>query len=389
MIQENRKRERSDNPEISIVIPMYNVELYIEECLCSLLEQTFEAFEIICIDDGSTDNTADIVREFMDRDKRLLFFEYPHCGRAGIVRNVGIEKTRGKYLLFLDGDDFFEKDMLEKAISKIKKDDADICIFGARKYIEKTKEFIKYDALNPKYIPDKLPFAGKDNPYIFNMCSATPWNKLIKKSLVEEWQIRFMPLRRSNDVYFVRFATAVAQRITVLNEVFVNYRQSSGSLQATNDKTPLDWFEALCELKLKLQECGLYDNLEQSFINYSLSLGFYHLNTLKQTESFYQLYDKLKYDLFPKLGVLDYDVSKFYSYNDKKCAQLIKLKKYTGEEYLFQEFMECKEEETCLKKRCRQAEQEIKLIKESTEFKIGKVLLFIPGKVKAMLKGEQ
>lgn len=375
----------SENPKVSIVIPMYNVELYIEECLRSLSSQTYDDFEIICVDDGSDDRTVEIVKKLMADDRRIHLYEHPHCGRAGVIRNFGMEKAHGDYFLFLDGDDFFEKEMIEKVMDKIKEDEADVCVFGARKYMESTKVFKKYNAINEEYIPDQLPFEGKTFPYIFNICSATPWSKMFKRSLIEKWHIQFMPLERSNDVFFVRFAMAMAQRITILNEVLVNYRQSSGSLQATNDKTPLDWYSALLELKEKLYEYNIFDNVEQSFINYCLSLGMYHLNTLKSGSTFCQLYDELKFNCFVKLGVIDYDPIKFYSYNDQKSVQLEKMKRYTSEEYLFEEYSEWAGEEGYWRDRRKKAEQEMRSIKQSFTFKIGKAALFIPGKVKSTI----
>lgn len=383
-----KKSNFSENPEISIIIPMYNVEAYIEECILSLLSQTYDDFEIICVDDGSDDHTVEIVKKLMADDERIYLYEYPHCGRAGIIRNFGMTKARGEYFLFLDGDDFFEKEMIEKVFGKIKEDEADVCVFGARKYMENTKVYRKYNAINEEYIPDQLPFEGKTFPYIFNICSATPWSKMFKRSLIQKWHIQFMPLERSNDVFFVRFAMAMAQRITILNEVLVNYRQSSGSLQATNDKTPLDWYSALLELKEKLYEYNIFDSVEQSFINYCLSLGLYHLNSLKSEDMFCQLYDELKFNCFVKLGVTDYEPAKFYSYNDKKSAQLEKMKKYTSEEYLFEEYLEWVKEEKYWKNRKKKAEQEVRNIKESVTFKTGKAALFIPGKVKSIIGGK-
>lgn len=383
-----KKSNFSENPEISIIIPMYNVEAYIEECILSLLSQTYDDFEIICVDDGSDDHTVEIVKKLMADDERIYLYEYPHCGRAGIIRNFGMTKARGEYFLFLDGDDFFEKEMIEKVFGKIKEDEADVCVFGARKYMENTKVYRKYNAINEEYIPDQLPFEGKTFPYIFNICSATPWSKMFKRSLIQKWHIQFMPLERSNDVFFVRFAMAMAQRITILNEVLVNYRQSSGSLQATNDKTPLDWYSALLELKEKLYEYNIFDSVEQSFINYCLSLGLYHLNSLKSEDMFCQLYDELKFNCFVKLGVSDYEPAKFYSYNDKKSAQLEKMKKYTSEEYLFEEYLEWVKEEKYWKNRKKKAEQEVRNIKESVTFKTGKAALFIPGKAKSIIGGK-
>lgn len=128
-------------PDISVIIPTYNVEKYIEECIDSLRKQTWENFEIICVDDGSTDKTVEILQNYEKEDKRIKVLPMEHCGLAGVMRNKGIQIARGEYCLFLDGDDFFEPEMLEHSLKKAREDDADICMFDARNYYEETKKF--------------------------------------------------------------------------------------------------------------------------------------------------------------------------------------------------------------------------------------------------------
>ena len=108
------EEERDNKRDISVIIPVYNVEKYIDQCLDSLQAQSFDNFEVICVDDGSLDHTVDRIREHMKTDPRIRLIEMPHCGLAGVMRNEGIKRAEGKYCLFLDGDDFFERDMLKK-----------------------------------------------------------------------------------------------------------------------------------------------------------------------------------------------------------------------------------------------------------------------------------
>ena len=122
------------NPKISIIMPIFNSEKYIEECLSSLLKQTFKNFEIICINDGSIDNTLKILKEFEKTDERIHVFTQENTG-PGIARNNGINKTKGEYLIFLDSDDIFEDTMLEELYSKIKGNDNDIVICNSNNFI--------------------------------------------------------------------------------------------------------------------------------------------------------------------------------------------------------------------------------------------------------------
>ena len=118
---------------VSIIIPVYNSEKYIRECLDSLLKQTYINFEIICIDDGSQDLSFEILKEYENRDNRIIVLSQKNQF-AGIARNTGMKIARGKYLLFLDSDDFFCNDMLENLIRKAEIDNTDILIFDAYKF---------------------------------------------------------------------------------------------------------------------------------------------------------------------------------------------------------------------------------------------------------------
>lgn len=374
-----------ENPEISIIIPMYNVGKYIEQCLQSIITQTFTNFEVICIDDGSSDNTVEIVYEYMFFDKRISLLEQCH-GRAGVARNLGMTKAKGQFYLFLDGDDFFEPFMLEKSYQKITEDNADICLYGARMFYEYSKKYQKSNVfLKPEYIPEDIPFEGKTFPYIFNVSTASPWNKLIRKSLIDKYNIQFMPLQRCNDVYFIFLSLAVAEKITILNEVFVNYRQSPVSLQATNDKSPWDWYTAIKTLKNKLIELGIFPNVEQSFMNYALSLCIYNLFSLKNGAIFTEFYNRVKTEIFEELGLLSYDPENYYSYNTGNYKKFCNILEYDANEYLFYEKMNENKEKKYWMERAKKTEKYASNIKKSITFKVGEFIMFIPHSIKKVL----
>lgn len=368
--------------DISVIIPTFNIEAYIGQCLESLQKQTFERFEVICVDDGSTDRTVEIIKECMKEDPRISVLEMPHCGLAGNMRNEGIDHARGEYLLFLDGDDFFEPEMLEHSLNKIREDDADICLFDARLYNEKSKRYKRIDyVIQKEYIPDKLPFEGKSSPYLFNMTTGCPWSKLIRRKLIEDNHIRYMGLPRSNDVYFIFLAMALASRITVLEEVYVNYRQSGTSLQANNARTPLDWYTAMRTLKEKLIELNLYKDVETSFRNLVFGVGIYNLCSLKTAESFGQVYTKIKQDFFREFDLEEFKEEECYSYNRQKYEIYLKIRQYDLQEYLFAELQEMK----AWKTRAQKAEKELEKVKSSTSLKAGRALLYLPKKIKGIV----
>ena len=119
-------------PAISIIIPVYNTKIYLKKCLDSVINQTFKDIEIICIDDGSTDGSLDILQSYAKQDKRFVILKQEHKG-AGEARNNGMNIAKGKYIQFLDSDDWFELNMLENMYNNAEKYSTDILVCSSRK----------------------------------------------------------------------------------------------------------------------------------------------------------------------------------------------------------------------------------------------------------------
>lgn len=116
-------------PKVSLIVPIYNSEQFLERCISSIINQTFKDFELILINDGSTDNSIDILRKYKDIDNRIIVIDNSNNG-VSITRNIGIEKARGKYIQFVDSDDFIDENMLNNTISTIEKENSDLVITG-------------------------------------------------------------------------------------------------------------------------------------------------------------------------------------------------------------------------------------------------------------------
>ena len=130
--------------KVSVIIPVYNVEPYLKQCMDSVVGQTLKDIEIICVDDGSTDGSLDILREYAAEDNRIQIIEQKNAG-AGAARNNGMRHATGKYLSFLDSDDFFEPRMLEKAYDLVEKDQADFVAYKSDQYHTEKKQFVSAD----------------------------------------------------------------------------------------------------------------------------------------------------------------------------------------------------------------------------------------------------
>ena len=164
-------------PKVSVIVPVYNVEPYLKECLNSIIKQTLKEIEIICVDDGSTDNSLEIMKEYAKKDKRFTIITQKNL-YAGVARNAGLSVAKGEYLSFLDSDDFFELTMLEKMYKKAIKEKADICVCNFDTFIDGKHVFNIYNDINEKYINGKNTFEPDNIKYLYSFTNPAAWNKL-------------------------------------------------------------------------------------------------------------------------------------------------------------------------------------------------------------------
>ena len=270
-------------PKVSVIIPIYNSQKNLKECLNSVINQTLKDIEIICIDDGSTDKSLKITKDFAKNDNRIIILTQQNKG-AGSARNLGIEKASGDYLAFLDSDDFYDISFLEKMHTKITKTNSDIICCGINTYNNKKKKIKKItNCPNPDYLPNKDIFSYKDIPlYIFNTFKSWCWNKLFKRSFIVDKKIKFQELQRTNDLLFTYSAIIQAEKITVLTQNLVFYRiNQKNNLQATNHLHPYDFYKAYRALRQLLIKLELYEETKQSFINMVINGFLYNIESIK------------------------------------------------------------------------------------------------------------
>lgn len=318
--------------KVSVVVPVYNVELYLRQCLDSILGQTLKEIEVICVDDGSTDDSVEILEEYQLKDERVKILKQNNS-YAGVARNYGMSVASGEYIIFLDSDDFFEKEMLKTMYERCRADSADVCICGGGVYNERDHSFkAAPHYLNTSYLPENIPFSARNiKERIFNFVSPAPWNKLFLRKFILDQKIEFQNLRRTNDMYFVYLALACAERITVEDQWFVNYRiGNENSLQATNAKSPFDWYTALLALRKALRERKLFAEFEQSYKNRALDVAIYNLNRAKTAESYSVIFEHLKTECFYNLEVIGH--TKPYFYNQNSFSQMIAVMESSAEE---------------------------------------------------------
>ena len=317
-----------ENIKVSVIIPVFNVEKYLDKCLESLVNQTLKEIEIICVDDGSTDNSMQILKKYESEYSNVIVVSQENAG-AGAARNNGLRIAKGEYLSFLDSDDFFEVNMLEEAYEKAVADKADMVVFKSDQYYEDSDEFKQVTwTLRYKKIPPYMPFARRqmtDN--VFKVFVGWAWDKLFRTEFVKEHNLLFQEQRTSNDMLFVFAATVLAKRITVVPEDKVlahQRRNNSSSLSNTREKSWQCFYNALNALKKRLEDEGIFEELEQDYVNYALHFSLWNLNTLAEP-TYSMLKEKLINEWFEELGIKGRD--REYFYDKKEYGQFEELMK--------------------------------------------------------------
>lgn len=377
-------------PKISVIIPVYNSEAYLEQCLSSVCAQTLREFEVICVDDGSTDASVDMIKAFAQRDCRITLLTQEHKF-AGAARNLGIAHARGEYLLFLDSDDFFQPDMLQKVYDRTRAFDADICVFRADFYDHQTGKFtLQPWTCDVDIVPRDVTFSRIDAARnLYSFTSPAPWTKLFRRTFVLDEKLFFQQTRSANDLKFVLLALSTARSIVTLDAYLVHYRVNTGtSLQATQHKDPLAFYQALDQLKAELTSRGLYEELEQSYLNFALDCCLYNLSTLKDRRAFEFVYFQLRDRIFPELGVNGRDKDYFYAYPGNRIFEKredinrLAILEYVDKYGYFRPVPPAPTLETVQYRPDPAVERELQAVQASWSYRIGRGMTFFPRKLR-------
>lgn len=321
------------HPMVSIIIPVFNVENYIEQALETLINQSENRIEIIIVDDGSTDGTMQILKRYQAKDKRLRVYQQKNQ-YAGVARNVGMDKARGKYVLFLDGDDFFSTDLIKEAYYAAEMNHADAVLFGAKNYNSETKEY--QDAnwyLRTDLLPEKQPFSYKDCAENFYLITTpNPWTKMFRRKFVKENRLKFQAIHNSNDLFFIFTALLMAKRIVTVDKTLVFYRVGLNSnLQTTKYREPLSFYDAYKAWHDKLVELDVLDEVRYGYVNMIVTGCIYNLNTTRDSAAKKIVFEALKNEIFETLEVLGY--KKEYYCDEYAYGEMVYIMENSFEEY--------------------------------------------------------
>ena len=271
-------------PLVSIIIPVYNVELYLSKCIDSILAQSFTDWECILVDDGSKDKSGSICDNYALKDNRIKVIHQNNSG-VSIARQVGIDNVCGEYSIHIDPDDWIESNMLEELYNKAKSDDADMVICDYYKHEGGVQQYINQrpNLLEPIKIIEQM-LTTNMYPPLYGSC----WNKLVRCSCFNSSDnlIRFEPedLSLGEDVVFnCRLLMSTVHRVSYLNKAFYHYEVRSNSLCSTLEKN--------IGYLIKIQE----EIVKDKKILDTLSLKPQHLQILFDKKEFKEMKDLYPY----------------------------------------------------------------------------------------------
>lgn len=222
---------------ISVIIPVYNVEKYLRECVESVLKQTYQNFEIILVDDGSKDSSGDICDEYAEKDTRIRVIHKENGGLSR-ARNAGFEEAQGEYVYFLDSDDWIEEKALEELKQCAEENAADVVFFDAISFEDESGEkcekqtYIR-NGVYPSGLGTEV-FAALQNNKEFR--SAVPL-LFMKKSFIDEQDIRFLPDVLYEDLLYTFEVFCLASKVTQLSKTFYHRRYRFGSITQSKKHT--------------------------------------------------------------------------------------------------------------------------------------------------------
>ena len=248
-------------PKVSVIVPIYNVEKYLEKCINSLLSQTLEDIQIILVNDGSKDNSGNIAKEYEKNNKDRVIYVEKENGGLSDARNYGLKYANGDFIAFLDSDDYIEKNAYEEMYNKAIEENAD--------YVE--CDFI-WEFPNKIRVDKQYPYKNKKEMLSFVRVIA--WNKLIKRQLITDNNLEFPKGLRYEDVEFTYKLIPFVNKFAYVNKPFIHYVQREGSIANVQNERTAEIFTVLDNVIEFYKKNNIYekyrDELEYNYARYLL-----------------------------------------------------------------------------------------------------------------------
>ena len=279
--------------KISVIVPVYNVEEYLEECLDSIINQTLEDIEIICVNDGSTDNSLKILEKYSQKDERIKIISQENQG-LGATRNNGMEYAKGEYISFIDSDDYISKDAFKSLYDNAITNNSDIVLFSITHFFEDgtsyvTKNKIEYTLKNQDF-----------SQYIFNDIDVKnhileyPWNsvsKLYKNEFLKKENIKFPINIAYEDVLFHVKVILKAKSISLVPKHYYKYRRSNTSSIMHDTSKTMDIFKVVNSVENFLKDENYFEKIKNEFVKFKYGQLNQYI-TISKSETYFNIAKK-------------------------------------------------------------------------------------------------
>jgi glycosyltransferase involved in cell wall biosynthesis len=269
--------------KVSVVIPVYNVEDFLAECLDSIVNQTFTDIEIICVNDGSTDGSLEILNEYAQRDERFTVISQENAGHA-VATNRGMELAKGEYLFLMDSDDILKLNAFEDTVKVADEKDVDFVIFQAINYYMDTNEYKEQENYSMNKLADHVGdsvFNWKDiKEFVFKI-AVTPWSKLYKREFVENCGAKFPEGLIFDDNVFFWEVLFNAERIAFHRQHLFIRRWHSASSTKAGDIRFIDSIEIYRLIWAVFKKYGVFEEFKEELYNRRVRIAYYRLSAIR------------------------------------------------------------------------------------------------------------
>ena len=292
-----------EQPKISIIIPVYNSEKYLKTCLESVCSQTYPDIEIICVNDGSTDNSLDIINSYAKKDDRIVVITQKNSG-VSCSRNVGLKNATGEWISFVDSDDYVSCGMCQGLICALDSSDFDIYMFNG---VLMPEIFPSEGVVLQKFFYDTNWHIKESNLYNFKDCknpfygNLSASNKIYKKSFLSSNGIKFKEKITFEDQLFTINAMICAKDIYIDNRILYYYVQHKTSTMHILKSNAFDIFEIMSDVRNLLVEHDLYEYEKYVFLQHKYNV-YNYIFSLADSSVRPKFYETAKQNLIEEFG---------------------------------------------------------------------------------------
>lgn len=254
--------------KLSVIVPVYNTEKYLPACLDSILSQSYQNLELICVDDGSKDNSIDILKNYAQKDPRVIVKSKVNGGQSS-ARNLGLDIATGDYISFIDSDDFLSPGMYDELVSLMEEDGSDLSGCGIRTIYEKPD---RQQIFDNDYLKIRLGRNIEVSSDIFDKVDLSCANKLFKRSIIKNSSLKFPEGLWYEDSGFLWCYLSICKKISFTSNIYYNYVRYSESTMGKSRSglslKVLDYIEVASFISIFLSNQRLFQKFKKAFFNY-------------------------------------------------------------------------------------------------------------------------